>query len=86
MTQCWIAFSDRLPTVNDANRQGEVELAESNGSRRRGIWNWIPSNRSDAVALWKANGFVAWRRVSAAPSSPAAKGSNESPVDKGTAK
>jgi hypothetical protein len=58
----WVRFADRLPTRNDANDKGEVELAEDNGSRRLGLWDWIPPMKPDAVQLWYANGFVAWRK------------------------
>lgn len=59
----WIKFSDRLPAEADANEKGEVDLAEDNGEHRRGLWNWISPCRKDAVATWRANGFMAWRRL-----------------------
>jgi len=59
----WISFRDRLPTHEDANEKGEVELAETNGQRRRGLWDWIPPNHPQAKDLWRVNGFAAWRRI-----------------------
>ena len=59
----WISFRDRLPTSDDADENGQVELAETNGSRRRGLWNWIPPSHLDARQLWHCNGFAAWRRL-----------------------
>ena len=59
----WISFDQRLPTRKDANAKGEVELCESNGSRRIGMWDWITPNRDDAVDLWHINGFAAWRKT-----------------------
>lgn len=59
----WINFSDRLPTRNDADEFGNVELLETNGSSRDGLWDWIRPDRRDAVDVWHANGFAAWRRI-----------------------
>lgn len=59
----WIKFADRLPTQADANEKGEIDLAETNGQHRRGLWNWIPPLRKDAVYMWHNNGFVAWRKL-----------------------
>lgn len=57
----WVLFEDRLPTLQDADTNGEIDLRERNGDRRLGLWNWIPPDRRGAVKLWLRNGFVAWR-------------------------
>lgn len=59
----WVPFAERLPTRSDANEKGEVELAETDGARRFGLWDWITPNRPNAAALWRANGFSAWRKL-----------------------
>lgn len=47
----------------DADAKGNVELCEVNGTRRVGMWDWIPPLRHDALELWHVNGFRAWRRL-----------------------
>jgi hypothetical protein len=59
----WVPFEQRLPTRSDANDKGEIELAETNGGRRVGQWDWIPPGRPNAATLWRANGFSAWSKL-----------------------
>lgn len=60
----WINFSDRLPARTDADAAGNVELLDTKGGSRTGLWNWVPT-----VDHWHANGFAAWRPIATADSS-----------------
>jgi hypothetical protein len=64
MADRWINFSDRMPSRSDADERGYVELLETNGSSREGMWDWVRSE-----AHWYANGFAAWRRIPASAQS-----------------
>jgi hypothetical protein len=61
-TDQWVYFRTRLPTQDDADDQGLIDTLEFSNHKRTGLWNWIPPHVSDAVQLWEANGFAAWRK------------------------
>jgi hypothetical protein len=61
----WTPFREQLPSRDDADAEGHIELCDKQGRRRIGEWDWIPPVHPQAVDLWHTNGFTAWRRISA---------------------
>ena len=59
----WVEFTKRFPTRSDADDAGFVQLRESNGKERAGMYDWIPPYTPSAVDWWHANGFTAWKRL-----------------------
>ncbi len=67
----WINFASRLPTADDATKDGLVMALELSGATRPVLWDWIPPQprfsqdigHYDAAAIWFANDFKAWKRL-----------------------
>ena len=56
----WIDFRTKMPSLQDADKNMEIELKEINGRIRKGLWDWVNS-----AEHWECNGFVQWRSISA---------------------
>jgi len=57
----FIPFNRALPTARHADRHGNIELKETNGKVRIGMWDWIPPTAPNAAQQWINNGFTGWR-------------------------